>query len=36
MKAKETKKKKLSLEEYLDMMRPYLSDMGSDHKTRRQ
>ena len=35
MKAKETKKN-LSPKEYLDMIRPYLSDMINDHKTRRE
>ena len=29
------KDKSLSLEEYLDIIRPYLSDMINDHKTRR-
>ena len=29
------KDKSLSLEEYLDIIRPYLSDMMKDHKTRR-
>ena len=35
MKAKETDKN-LSPKEYLDMIRPYLSDMINDHKTRRE
>ena len=33
MKAKETKIKIYHLKEYLDMIRPYLSDMINDHKT---
>ena len=35
MKAKETKINILP-KEYLDMIRPYLSDMINEHKTRRQ
>ena len=35
MKAKETKINLLS-KEYLDMIRPYLSDMINEHKTRRE
>ena len=30
------KHKNLSPKEYLDMIRPYLSDMTNDHKTRRE
>ena len=30
------KDKNLSPKEYLDMIRPYLSDMTNDHKTRRE
>ena len=33
MKANETKIKKLSPKEYLDMIKPYLSDIINDHKT---
>ena len=34
--SKEGKDKNLSPKEYLDMIRPYLSDMINDHKTRRE
>ena len=34
MKAKEIKIKKLSPKEYLNMIRPYLSDIINDHKAR--
>ena len=33
MKVNETKIKKLSPKEYLDMIKPYLSDIINDHKT---
>ena len=33
---KGVKDKNLSPKEYLDMMRPYLSDMKNDHRTRRE
>ena len=33
MKAKETINNNLSPKEYLDIIRPYLSDMINDHKT---
>ena len=36
MKAKETKTKNLSPEEYLDMIRSYLSDIINNHKTPKQ
>ena len=36
MKAKETKIKIYHVKEYLDMIRPYLSDMINDHKTWRR
>ena len=35
-KSKREKDKNLSPKEYLDMIRPYLSDMITDHKTRRE
>ena len=34
--SKGDKDKNLSPKEYLDMIRPYLSDMINDHKTRRE
>ena len=34
--SKRDKDKNLSPEDYLDMIRPYLSDMINDHKTRRE
>ena len=34
MKAKETKKKKKSPKEYLNMIKPCLSNMINDHKTK--
>ena len=33
---KGVKDKNLSPKEYLDMIRPYLSDMKNDHRTRRE
>ena len=34
MKMKEIKEKNLSIKEYLNMIKPYLSDVINDHKTR--
>ena len=33
MKVKEIKEKKLSIKKYLNMIKPYLSDIINDHKT---